>query len=216
MHDAETRALRRAVVILLAVSTARWAWAHTAESPVVEDDVLDALIDESAAALDEARARDRPLTADERIDPNRASEVELDRLPGVGPATARAIVAARESGVVFRRPEDLREVRGIGPSAVERLRPLVDLDAPPPAGSAGSRRSGAGQDRGVAAVVDLNRASPEELQVLPGIGPALAERIARERRKRMFTSLDDLMRVPGIGPGTVARLRGLAQAASGF
>lgn len=56
-------------------------------------------------------------------------------------------------------------------------------------------------------VVDVNRASPSELEALPGIGPALAAAIV-EHRERFgpFASGDDLTQVPGIGPATVARL----------
>lgn len=51
--------------------------------------------------------------------------------------------------------------------------------------------------------VDLNRASYEELQELPGIGPKLAERIIAHRP---YHIMEDLQRVPGIGPVTMERL----------
>ena len=59
------------------------------------------------------------------VDINRASTVELEALPGVGPATATAIVAWRDENGGFRRVDDLLEVPGIGPARLERLRPLV-------------------------------------------------------------------------------------------
>lgn len=56
--------------------------------------------------------------------------------------------------------------------------------------------------------VDLDRAAAEELTRLPRVGPALAQRIVRDRELHgPFGSLDGLDRVPGIGPvllGTVA------------
>ncbi len=54
--------------------------------------------------------------------------------------------------------------------------------------------------------VDLNAASLEEIQALPGIGPVLARRIVAGRP---FCSIDELAKVPGIGPGTLRKLRGL-------
>ncbi len=56
--------------------------------------------------------------------------------------------------------------------------------------------------------VDLNRAAPHWLEVLPGIGPARARAIAAARP---VAGVEDLLRVDGIGPRTVARLRGLAR-----
>ncbi|TVQ61119.1 MAG: ComEA family DNA-binding protein [Phycisphaerales bacterium] len=67
-------------------------------------------------------------------------------------------------------------------------------------------------DRGdassIARQIDLNAAPPEELELLPGIGPTLAARIVEERdAEGLFRSVDDLQRVRGIGPRTVERLR---------
>ena len=59
------------------------------------------------------------------VDLNRATESELDVLPGVGPATAAAIVAHRGANGPFSRVDDLLEVRGIGPAKLEALRDLV-------------------------------------------------------------------------------------------
>ncbi|MBK9181066.1 MAG: ComEA family DNA-binding protein [Acidimicrobiales bacterium] len=58
---------------------------------------------------------------------NEASVVELDALPGVGPATAAAIVAHREAHGPFRAVEQLLDVRGIGPARLEGLRDLVTV-----------------------------------------------------------------------------------------
>jgi len=55
--------------------------------------------------------------------------------------------------------------------------------------------------------LDLNRADANELDLLPGVGPALAARILEERRRRgRFASVKDLLQVRGIGPKTLAKL----------
>jgi competence protein ComEA len=49
--------------------------------------------------------------------------------------------------------------------------------------------------------LDVNRASADELTLIPGIGPKLAQRIVDERRRRGgFTSLAELRSVRGLGP----------------
>jgi DNA uptake protein ComE-like DNA-binding protein len=47
--------------------------------------------------------------------------------------------------------------------------------------------------------IDVNRAGPAELQLLPHVGPAVARRIIAERQVEPFADLADLRRVKGIG-----------------
>ncbi|MEY4174789.1 MAG: hypothetical protein RI900_1954, partial [Actinomycetota bacterium] len=61
------------------------------------------------------------------LDLNSATEEQLDDLPGVGPATAAAIVAHRDSNGPFGSVDDLGEVRGIGPAKLDALRGLVTV-----------------------------------------------------------------------------------------
>ena len=56
-------------------------------------------------------------------------------------------------------------------------------------------------------LVNLNKASQEELETLPGVGPKLAERIMAARQQYPFTSLDDVARVQGIGEKILDRWR---------
>lgn len=204
------RALRRAAGLLILVSVVRWGWGQRGGAHVDRaKTILPELVAESRAVAAEEERRTAPLGEGERVDLNRAVEVELDRLPGVGPSTARAIVAAREAGVVFRTPEDLLIVSGIGPATLERIRGRASVEDPPRGGGRPTSGPGGG-GREPGSLVDLNRAGTEALQTLPGIGPALAERIVSARKEHMFTSLDDLQRVRGVGPVTVDRIRSFA------
>ena len=62
------------------------------------------------------------------ININLASVVELEQLPGVGPATAKAIVAYREKNGAFQRVEDLLKVRGIGPAKLSEILPRARVN----------------------------------------------------------------------------------------
>src|SRR5258706_10569801 len=78
--------------------------------------------------------------------------------------------------------------------------------------TAASRASSAGRRAEAevprSASIDIDRASAEELERLPGIGPALAARIIAERGAGgRFGGPDGLLRVRGIGPKTLARIR---------
>jgi competence ComEA-like helix-hairpin-helix protein len=60
--------------------------------------------------------------------------------------------------------------------------------------------------------LDLNRATAEELEILPGIGPVLAEAIVSYRQTHgPFASVEDLLSVPGIGEGRLAAIRDLVE-----
>ncbi len=95
----------------------------------------------------------------------------------------------------------LQAAGGFLPSAA---RPLVALAAPLTDGQVvqvPALTSLTGVDR-----VSVNSAAAEQLQSLPGVGPAIAQRIVDHRP---YSRVDDLLRVPGIGPSTLQRLRPL-------
>lgn len=74
-------------------------------------------------------------------------------------------------------------------------------------GKSGSVKAGSGRNSSMMQRVRINSASVSELQQLPGIGPALAQRIIETRSGGRFNSVEDLLRVPGIGKAKLAKLR---------
>jgi competence protein ComEA len=56
--------------------------------------------------------------------------------------------------------------------------------------------------RNSVASLDVNRATPAELQSLPGVGPELAAAIVAKRSEQPFGNVSELRAVPGVGPKT--------------
>ncbi len=137
----------------------------------------------------------RPLGPGERLNPDLVSAKALTRLPGVGPTLAERIISDRDQRGPFRDLDGLMRVSGIGPATARKLKPYL-------------RFSGFSVPRGP---LDLNRATPEELQMLPGIGPSRAQAIVAYRKRHgPFPTLGALSRVPGLGRKSIERLDGLA------
>lgn len=221
LTPSERRSLALATLLVLLGAGARvglgpgpaaWAW----EAPVEghAEDGLDSL----RAAVERGRARARraslPLAPGERIDPNGAPPVELERLPGVGPATARRIVEEREARP-FRWTGDLERVAGVGPATVRKIAPHLALPERPPTGAeppgGGAALGGNARADGR---IDVNRADARTLERLPEVGPAIARRIVRSREQDgPFRTLEDLLRVPGIGPARLEAIRSRAMVA---
>jgi len=141
------------------------------------------------------------------VDPNAAPAEELERLPGIGPAKAFAIVDDREIHGPYVTLEDLRRVPGIGPAVLERISPHITLRP-----SRVGRRHGRGRAGARSGPVDLNTAGIVRLAGLPGIGTARAESIVAYRaRNGRFRSVQELLDIPGIGEGILRGLQGLVE-----
>jgi competence protein ComEA len=165
------------------------------------------------------------------LDLNRATAQDLDALPGIGPALAQRIVDYRQAHGPFKKIEDLREVSGIGPQNLEKLKPYLRLGsleaiAPPDWEAAMTLgKSGSGttldsqegrlpgsksdlQPKTPGRVIDPNLASQADLETLPGIGPVLAQRIIDYRRAHgPYKKIADLRKVSGIGAKKLEKLR---------
>ena len=81
------------------------------------------------AASGSPHGRKLAYDAEGRLDLNVADSTELVLLPGVGPALAGRILAARAGRGRFRSPQDLLEVRGIGEKTLAKLLPKVVVRA---------------------------------------------------------------------------------------
>ncbi len=198
-----------AVVVAYGWSVPGAAWAAaagaseaggaTAASPAAAD----------AGSATGAAAPGAPATL---VDINRASEKELASLPGVGPATARKIVAGRPYGSV----EELARA-GVPARTLHRIAPLVTAgrgSGPALRGAAGPGTAHTPAQRAALSVpppaprVDLNRAGEKDLETLPGVGPAAARKIIAARP---YSTVEDLARA-GLPASVIAKLAPYATA----
>ena len=172
----------------------------------------------------------RPLGPEERIDADRATAADLARLPRVGMALAKRMVAWREAHGPFGGLAGLDQVPGVGPGLLAALGEHLSFSGGVAPGSgAAPGAPGAGSGAGPLAPLsattpgllpgpsppadrrerlNLNTANAAALDALPGIGPARAASIVQYRaRHGPFQTVEDLEQVPGMGAAAVARLR---------
>jgi len=153
------------------------------------------------------------------LDINQATAEQLETLPGIGPVRAAAIVRYRETHGPFRQLADLKRVSGIGDKTLEAVKPFLKPPDGPTTSSAaansGTTQTGwaakpqpAPPPPDVPPPVNINTATIEELDMLDGIGPALARRIVEYRQQHgPFRTAADIVKVQGIGPSVFQKKR---------
>lgn len=124
------------------------------------------------------------------------------RRPGVAtlPGGSRVIDALRRAGGARR---------GVDLSTLNLARPLVDGEQilVGVSGATGRSANAAGPAPADGTLVNLNAASAEQLEGLPGVGPVTAAKIVEWRTGHgAFTAVDELLDVDGIGTKTLAEL----------
>jgi competence ComEA-like helix-hairpin-helix protein len=225
---------RRALLLLLALGLLGHGvrrWLVPSGAPPGQVELLQALPPKSPLPhRDSMLALARPLGPDERIDADRATAAELARLPRVGMALAKRMVAYRDAHGGFGGLPGLDQVPGIGPGLLGALAQHLSFSGASPGGLAATAAEpgpggttlplaplsatttgllpGPPTGPAPAGRVNLNAANAAALDALPGIGPARAASIVQYRAQHgPFQSVDELGRVPGMGAAAVARVR---------
>jgi competence ComEA-like helix-hairpin-helix protein len=152
--------------------------------------------------------------ADTLLELNTATSEALQQLPGIGPSMAEKILAYREELGGYSYAEQLLDIPGIGDAKLNNLLPFISIDTAlaklPIAKPLTEPQDFAETPKRDTAVwpiklkphetIELNTATLWQLQQLPGIGLAFAERIEGYRQRLGgFYSLEQLREVSGIG-----------------
>ena len=140
------------------------------------------------------------------ININTAAAEELQTLPGIGEAKSAAIVEYREKHGAFADISEITNVSGIGEAIFGQIRgkitvgaetsvqPNSSVEEPPTAPST--------------AAININTATAEELQTLPGIGEAKSAAIVEYREKHgAFADISEITNVSGIGNAIFGQIR---------
>lgn len=137
-----TRSQQRAFIIVAAISFAsfaiRFAWQYQSHQHDFSEfhgrflSRLDSI--RQSEKVDSVRlvrqALERKIKQPESlilINPNTASAAELQRLPGIGEKMAARIISYRQKHGPFRRPEDLLNIKGIGPKSLQKIRKYLKV-----------------------------------------------------------------------------------------
>jgi len=197
----------RAVLLLLGLGLAGHVVrmvASDARRPPGEVRLLGSASSSAALARRDSLVRlARPLARGERIDVDRASAQELQRLPGVGPGLARRILEERSRTGPFGDTAALGRVPGIGAAKLRRMAPNLAFSAEPRAPVAAPSATppatpAASAPAPVYSEV-INRGSTADLERISGIGRRRAARIVAFRDSAgPFRTPSDLARVLGI------------------
>lgn len=107
----------------LSVHGSPLAWSDPSE-PESPGTAMDA--HEGASTRKEAGHKRKPLLTG-LVNPNKATQEQLQGLPGVGEKMAARIVEERANGP-FKDLEDFQRVKGIGPKKAEKMRPWLRFD----------------------------------------------------------------------------------------
>jgi len=140
----ERRALLIIAAVLLISVVIQWARPHKVNTEIYDYSMQDSLFKALSAdtnnietSLDktekplkqiEQKKKTKSVLKEKSINVNTATQKELERLPRIGPATAKLIIEYREQNGPFKSIEELDNVKRIGPKTIEKIAPFITVE----------------------------------------------------------------------------------------
>ena len=90
------------------------------ENEIEEDEYI-------TKSSDEIISEQSSKEAESKVNINKATQTELETLPGIGPSTALKIIEYRENEGKFKKIEDIKEVSGIGEAKFEKIKDFIEI-----------------------------------------------------------------------------------------
>jgi competence protein ComEA len=197
-----------AVVVAVVVAAAALLLSGRSDSSIEVDGAVD---DAASTAVTGAHAPSPSATTDRLVVEVGGAVVKpgVYRLPA-GSRVGDAVAAAggygpRVDAVLADRQLNLAAPLHDG----DEVHVPVRGEAAGPANGGDSGGAGGGSGSGGGGPIDLNRATAEQLDTLPGIGPVTAAKIIAAREEKPFASIDDLGTRKVLGAATLDKIRSL-------
>lgn len=165
----------------------------------------------------------------DKVNINTAPLEELMTLPKIGTVTSKRITEYRKIYGGFKSIKEITKVKGIGPKIFEEIKEMITVGNIPSGSIKVKGKSVRVQEwnpkpilkedigsitvKGSANLqqklkIDLNTASAEEIDTLPGIGPIIANRIIEYRKTHgIFQTIEEITNVKGIGVKTFEKIK---------